>query len=241
MKNVPLFLVILLINLFSLNAQELKFGIKAGLNYNNIGKLYHIGTANGGGIGVIPSEDKNYNSKQELSYHFGTFLNISFKKIFLRPEINFTTLKKSYPLSQKTSYWNSTKLDIPILLGFQINNTFSIYSGPVFSKISTMKLDGVQYPILFKKSKINLHAGVLVNFGRFGIDARYEYGMAPTKFQRIDIIRAIYGTNVAHLLEYNHSQIIISIQIALFKINTNERHKIDNKSWRGKNRNCTNQ
>jgi hypothetical protein len=240
MKSVPLFLVLSLLNLIPLNAQELHFGIKGGLNYNNIGELYHIGTKNGGGNNVIPIEDTYYTAKKENSFHYGAYLSVLYKKFFFRPEINFTSLKNSYPLSQKLSYWTSKKVDIPLLFGYNIYKPISLFAGPVFSKISNMQLDGVEYPIVFKKSVINVQAGILFDFGRFGIDVRYEHNLKPTKFQRIDIVRAVYGTNVAHLQEYNQSQIIISLDINLFKINTNERQRIGRKSWRGSSSNCSN-
>ena len=104
-----------------------------------------------------------------------------------------------------------------------------------------MQLDGVEFPIVFNTSTINFQAGILLNFGRFGIDVRYEHNLKPTKFQRIDIVRAIYGTNVAHLLEYNQSQIIVSVGINLLEINPKERRSIGRKSWRGTGRSCSNQ
>lgn len=226
-------LSILFLSLFSINyAQEINVGLKGGVNFNSIGELYHIGTANGGGVGVIPAEDTYYTPEKEMGMHVGAFFKIDFGKLYFKPEVNYVSLKSSYPLSQKTANWKSTQIDVPLLLGLEVYNPISIYVGPVFSSISTMELEGVESPILFKKSAMNLHAGILVDFDRFGFDLRYEYGLKPIEEQRIDIVRAVYGTNVARLLEYNVSQIILSVHINIFKFNSGERGHRIRSSWR---------
>ena len=232
MKKKHSILVLLFFNFTLLFSQEFSIGIKGGLNFNNIGELYHIGFANGGGIGVIPIDDVYYKAKNESSSHFGGLLTIDFKTVFIRSEINFTTLKNNYPLAKKTSYWTSSKIDIPILVGVKIYKPISFYVGPAFSKISTMELKGAEHPLYFKKSAINLNTGILVDFGRFGFDVRYEYGLKSFDDQRVDIIRAVYGTNVGYLLKYNPSQIIVSLHINLLKINKSERGIRAVKGWR---------
>lgn len=232
MKKAQFLFVLLLINSSLLYGQEFSIGIKGGLNFNSIGELYHIGFTNGGGVGVIPMEDTYYKAKNENSSHIGGLLMIDFKKIFIRSEINFTTLKNSYPLAKKTSYWTSSKIDIPILFGVKIYKPISFYIGPAFSKISKMKLDGAEHPLEFKKSAVNLNAGILVEFGRFGFDLRYEYGLKTFDDQRVDIVRSTYGTNVGYLLKYNPSQFIISLHINLLKINRSERSFKVIKGWR---------
>jgi hypothetical protein len=57
MKVKPLFIVILLISFSFVNAQEYSFGLKGGINYNNIGELYHYGNASGLGTSVTPNDD----------------------------------------------------------------------------------------------------------------------------------------------------------------------------------------
>ena len=233
MKNKQLLLGSFLI-LYShfVKAQEYTLGVKGGINFNSIGELYHIGTANGGGIGVIPIEDTYYKADKNLGSQFGVFGMIAFKYFYIRPELNSTSLKNTYPLSQKKSEWTSSTVDIPILFGYKIYNPLSIYIGPVFSHIKDMKLEGVQSPIIYKTSAINLSTGILVNFRRFGLDFRYNYGLNKVQEQRVDIIRSIYGTNVAKLLQYNPSQIIISLHFNLININGYEHRKKVKKGWR---------
>ena len=240
MKVKPLFIVILLISFSFVNAQEYSFGLKGGINFNNIGELDHYGLARGGGVNAVPSTDLIYPADKEMGMQFGAFGMIAFNKFFIRPEVIFVTSKNSYPLALKTSNWTSTKIDIPILFGYNIYEPFSIYVGPAFSNISSMELEGVQSPIVFEKSAINLNAGIIAEFGRFGIDLRYQYELKPTADQRIDIVATSYGTNVAHFLEYNLSQIQLSVHINIIKINSDDRgHRIKS-NWRGGNRGCSN-
>ncbi len=240
MQIKPLFIVILLISFSFVHAQEYTFGVKGGINFNNIGELDHYGLFRGGGINADPSTDVIYTADKEMGFQFGAFAMIAFDKFFIRPEINFVSSKNSYPLKGKTSHWTSKKIDIPLLFGYKIYKPVSIYVGPSFSTISSMKLEGVESPILFEKSATNLNAGILVDFGRFGLDLRYEYGLKSIEEQRVDIVATTYGTNVAHLLEYNPSQIQLSVHINILKINADDRgHKIKS-GWRGGNRGCLN-
>lgn len=150
--------------------------------------------------------------------------------------------KNNYPLALKTANWTSTKIDVPLLFGYNIYKPVSIYAGPSFSSISDMKLDAVEqgsnYPYVYKKSSTSINAGILVEVGRFGLDLRYQYGITKVKELRVDINRGIYGTNIADLLEYNPSQIQLSIHINIIKINGNDGgHRIKS-NWRGGNRGC---
>ncbi len=231
MQIKPLFIiVILLITFSSANAQEYTFGVKGGINYNNIGELYHLGI--GGGGNPIPETDTNYSADKKMGTHFGAFAMVNFGDFFIRPEVNYTSLKSSYPLAFKTANWKLTKIDVPILLGYKIYDPVSLYAGPSFSNISNMELQFPEDPILFEKSAINLSAGIMADFGRFGIDLRYEYGLKPIEEQRVDFVDDDYGTNVAYLLEYNPNQLILSVHINVLSINGERKHSKKG-AWRG--------
>jgi hypothetical protein len=218
MKRKPVIIVFCLLFFTIISAQEYKFGIKGGLNYNNIGVLYHLGANTGSGSTVIPAESTNFKAEKELGIQFGAFATIKFKSFFVRPEFNITKLKNNYPLAKKTSYYESSRYDIPVLIGKEIFESTSLYIGPVFNLISEATLEGVEFPILFEEYSTSIAAGILFDFKRFGLDIRYQYDLKKVEQQRIDMVRAKYGTNVAHLLEYNGSQILISAHINLINI-----------------------
>ena len=244
MKVKPLFIVILLTSFTLVRAQEYTFGIKGGINYNNIGELYHYGNASGLGINVTPNDDTVFSAEKEMGIQFGAFAMVAFDKFFIRPEVIYVSSKNNYPLAFKTANWTSTKIDIPLLFGYNIIQPVSIYAGPSFSSISDMKLDAVEqgsnYPYVYNKSSTSINAGILVEYGRFGIDLRYQYGIKKVEELRVDINRGIYGTNIANLLEYNPSQIQLSVHINIIKINSDDRgHRIKS-NWRGGKRGCSN-
>lgn len=241
MQIKPLFIVILLISFSSVNAQEYTFGVKGGINFNNIGELYHYG--DWAGANPTPVNDFYYVADKEMGTQLGAFAMIAFNKFFIRPEVIYVSLKNSYPLALKTSYWTSNKLDIPVLLGYKIFQPVSLYAGPSFNSISEMKLEGNQEnlrPFTYKKSSTAINAGLLVDIGRFGFDLRYQYDITKVEALEIDIDRGAYGTNRGRLLEYNPSQIILSVHINIIKINSHDRGHIIKSNWRGGKKGCQN-
>lgn len=241
MQIKPLFIVILLSSFSFMQAQEYTFGVKGGINFNNIGELYHYG--DWAGANPTPINDTYYTAEKEMGTQFGAFAMIAFDKFFIRPEVNFVSSKNNYALALKISHWTSKRMEIPILLGYKIYNPVSLYAGPSFSSISEMKLEGIQenlIPFTYKKSSTAFNAGVLVDIGRFGIDLRYQYDLTKVEALEIDIDRGTYGTNRGRLLEYNPSQIQLSVHINILKINGNDGgHRIKS-GWRGGNRGCQN-
>ncbi len=237
MRKNPLFIVALLFAFSNFYAQEITIGIKGGINYNSIGELYHYGNNSGLGTGVTPNDDTVFSGEKDIGIQFGVFGMIAFDKFFIRPEVNYVSSKNHYLLN-KTANWTSTKIDVPVLFGYKIFEPVSLYVGPSFSSISDMKLEGVEpnpntYPYIYKKSSTSINAGILVEYGRFGIDLRYQYGITKVEELRVNIDRGVYGTNIADVLEYNPSQIQISIHINLLKINAEGGNKLRT-GWRGK-------
>jgi len=245
MKVKPLFIVILLTSFSFVSAQEYTFGLKGGINFNNIGELYHHGNSSGLGTGVTPNDDTVFSAEKEMGIQFGAFGMIAFDKFFIRPEVNYVTSKNNYPLAGKTANWTSTKIDIPLLFGYKIYEPVSLYAGPSFSSISDMELEGVEpnpnaYPYIYKKSSTSINAGLLVEVGRFGLDLRYQYGITKVEELRVNIDRGVYGTNIADLLEYNPSQIQLSVHINILKFNSDNRGSRIKSGWRGPDRGCKN-
>ncbi|MDP2088601.1 MAG: outer membrane beta-barrel protein [Flavobacteriaceae bacterium] len=233
MKNLPRFILLLsLLFTFSFTqAQEYHIGVKGGINYNTIGDLFHYGEIHGFGGDLTPDEDMTYTADKGIGNHYGIYVTADFGRFFIRPEINFTSMKNSYALAFNTTDWTSTKIEIPILIGINIYKPVSIYAGPVFSSISDREIEGLKLqngvpetPLTFDKNATGINAGVLIQYKRFGLDLRYEYGITSVKTQRIKMIRATYGTFVADLKEYNPSQISMSLTIDLLHFSIGNRN-----------------
>lgn len=224
--------IILLLFTTVLFSQDFSVGLFGGVNYNSIGTLYHIGEY--GGANVVPKDDYYYDSNKELGSQFGVFFKIKFNNIYIQPEFSYASLKNNYPLAFKTSYWKSTEYNFPIFFGYNFKNILSFYIGPSFSFISDTTLDGVEYPITYKNTSTYLGAGLNFSFRFIALDIRYLYGLNTVEKQRVDIVRAIYGTNVAYLQEYNPSRIVLNAYITIFDTSARKRKKLSNSKWRRK-------
>lgn len=225
MKKENMVFFVLLLFIFSNNyAQDYFIGIKGGINYNTIGDFKHYGEETGIGGDLTPDESTIFTPTKTLGIHYGLYVKAEFGNLFVKPEINYTSMENSYTLGLgKTTNWTSSKIEIPILIGYNIYNPISIYAGPVFSSISDRDLEGLRLtsgkidtPIKYDKNSTSVSAGILIQYKRFGFDVRYDYGITAVKKQQIRMIRSEYGTYIADLLEYNPSQLSVSLTIDLF-------------------------
>jgi hypothetical protein len=228
-------LIVLFLCSFSFNfAQTLGIGIKGGVNYNSIGDFYSKGGSIGSGV-----PDINYEADNEIGTQFGIFFSVNFEKFFIRPEINYVSLKNSYPFPTKPAKWTAQQMDVPLLFGYKIYKPVYIFAGPVFSFISDMNMEGWEDtsfadPFTYKNSSTSISVGILLDFGIVGVDFRYQYGLTTIASQRLDIIRGYngYGVNLGDLTEYNPSQLMLGIQIKPFTLGGDKREKGSGSGWR---------
>ena len=238
----PQILVLLLLFCSFTNAQEYAFGIKGGLNYYNIGDINSRG-----GSFQTGHPDEVFSPINEMGIQYGAFLDIAFDKFYIRPEINFVSNNNNYEFPVKTSQWEATKTDIPVLFGYKVFDPISIYVGPSFSIFKKMTIEGAnntdgESPIDFDKATTNLIFGVQVEFKRFGIDLRYEYGLKETirefgdNYQ--DFHHSVYGINIADIYSYKPSQISLSLNIFLFRTNGDDISDIFSNLFKGNSCDC---
>jgi len=218
--NKPHILILLLFLCSIGNTQEYAIGLKGGLNYYNIGDIITVGSNGPQG----PAPGLLFEPNNEIGYQFGAFLDISFDKFYIRPEINFVTNKNNYEFPFDTSQWEASKIDVPLLFGYKVYEPISIYLGPSFSFFNDVTLEGANNnsdpnSINYEKTTTSLMFGVQVEFKRFGVDLRYELGLKETAEERQDIIRSAYGVNQADVFSYKPSQISLSLNIFLFRTN----------------------
>lgn len=226
-KN-PVFIVVLLCS-FSFNfAQTLDIGVRGGINNNNIGDFQAIGSG---------YSNENFEPDSEIGTQFGIFFNVNYEKLFIRPEINYVSLKNSYPFPISAAKWTAQQIDVPILFGYKIYKPVYIFAGPVFNFISDMTFEGWQDTsyadaFMYKSSSTSITAGILLDFGIVGVDFRYQYGLATVEEQRLDMKNNIHGVNLGDLTEYNPSQLMLSIQIKPINIGGDNRKKGSRSGWR---------
>ena len=231
MSKKSLLLVAFLCASYLAVSQEIVVGVKGGMNQYTIGDVESKGgSIETGKPNEIFSPDKVFGTQ------FGGFVDVSFGKMFLRPEVLFTTLKSSYAFPTAEAGYEVTRMDIPILLGLHVYGPLSIVMGPVFSNVSDLKFEGLDDyspAVIYDESLLNFQAGIMLEMGRFGVDLRYEHGLKKSEYQEnLDFTRSTYGVNLANLLEYNSSQLIISVHVNLLRINSDDRKRRSRSDWR---------
>ena len=213
MKNLHLSWLFLLLFCLNSYSQELTIGVKGGFNKNSIGDLNSIGASFQTG-----HPDEIFSPEDKFAAQYGVFIKIDFNRIFLKGELNFMTLKNDYNFPDRVSFWKSSTFEIPVLAGYNIYKPLNLYTGLVFSSVSDLTLDGVEFaPITYEKTAMYYSVGVLLDFGRFGFDLRYQKNLKTTPQQRVNIDYSDYGVNKADLYEYKQSQIILTAHINIFR------------------------
>ena len=221
--NKPYLLVTLLFFIYTFsNAQEFALGLRGGLNNNTIGDINSIG-----GSFQTGHPDEVFSPNKKTGYQFGAFLNIEFGKFFVRPEINFVELKNSYDFPNSESKWSTSKMDIPLLIGYKIYEPVSIYVGPGFNFYDDALLEGANNAsgaskINYISSATTFIVGVNVEFKYFGVDLRYEMGNKEILEERNDMHFSDFGINQADIYSYKPSMISINLNVFLFRTNAED-------------------
>lgn len=218
MNKLNLLLLVLGLFTFTSYSQEFTLGARGGFNNYNIGDI----NSRGGSI-QAGKPDEVFSPTKELGTQFGAFLDVEFGKLFIRPEINFESFKNKYDFPLKEAKWNSSKVNIPILLGYKIFDPVSVYAGPSFNFYGDTTLDGVQVTSYsdggpdLEKTNVGIAFGAMLRIGRFGIDLRYEAISQETQEELLDIDNGGFGVNLADLYSYKPNVLSLSVFIDIIK------------------------
>lgn len=169
--------------LFSMSAfaQDIDFGLKAGLAYNT-------------DKGVLKSLNSAYQDKGKGSMGFqaGAMMRIKAVGFYVQPEVLYTSFKNEYDLVEV----KKNRIDIPVNVG----KTFAlglvqVQTGPVLSINLKDKIDGVDFDKEANKTdnmSLGWQIGTGVNIKKFNVDVRYEFGLGKTTSE---FIQGAAGTN----------------------------------------------
>lgn len=218
MNKRSLLSLVLVFLAFTSYSQEFTLGARGGINTYTIGDI----NSRGGSI-QAGKPDEVFSPTKEFGFQFGAFLDIEFGKLFIRPEINIASFKNKYDFPIKESSWESSNVNIPILVGYEIFNPISVYAGPSFNIYGNTTLDGVQVTSYsdggpdLEKTNVGITVGAMVRIGRLGIDLRYETISQETQEELLDIDNSGYGINLADLYSYKPSVLSLSVFIDIIK------------------------
>ena len=181
--------------------KKLSFGITAGFNYNSNGEYVTNGT--------FPEVAHQFNSDKKTGYHGGIYVQYRTNSMYVRPEILYTKTKSAY----NSIDFDQTKLELPILVGFDIVKPVSIFVGPSFQYVLVNEFEG------FNANNIDIQSDLAVNFqaglafqlhSQIRVDLRYEKGVSNNILTIKDDTNAVIGS-----LNSKPEQIILSISLKL--------------------------
>lgn len=224
---IPLF-ILFGINLCS--AQQFSYGLKAGTNFTSGGQIR--------GNSHIDEETNEYlywtgssQGETKTGFHGGGFLEVAFGNFFLRPELVYTSIKSEFVFPFKSSVYSIEKLDLPFLVGYNFKRVGGLYAGPVYSPMIENKLEHKESTLIKYQDytnyipgqslsnpsvPLNIQLGLKTEFNQLGIDLRYEYSLADSEPEKIDMLNQEVGIqkggiNVVTVEDAGLSQIILSL------------------------------
>ena len=171
------------------------FGIKGGLNYSANGDYFES-------IGAAAQEpDRN------VGYHIGLYGKLG-NKLYLRPEIIYTKTQSDYNGDE----FDVSKIDLPILAGIKLIGPLNIFAGPAFQYIIDSDFEGIGINDFENDFTVGAHIGAGLNFGKLGVDIRYERGFSNNEAEFIN-------TNITEVgpsrIDARPDQLIVSLSLKL--------------------------
>lgn len=194
-----------------------EYGLKGGINYTMGGEIEGFDS-------TLNYWDGIAEGKGAIGFHGGVFGQVNFGKFFVRPEVVYSSLTQEFeiPLREENTEYSVQTFTIPLMLGYNIYGPLDVYAGPVFTNILDSKIYGEQddQSIKVQDTRFNAQIGAKVEFGRFGLDLRYEHSLSDAKVQKIDFDNSLFGgknggANSAAFNDGRLNQIIVSL---IFKI-----------------------
>ncbi|WGH76476.1 porin family protein [Tenacibaculum tangerinum] len=186
-----IFILCLLIGGLQLAQSQLQGGIKGGINYNS-DSFSDV------------KDDVFDGAKSKTGFHAGAWMRIKIPTtgLYVRPELVYTQLNNEviyYPEgklvnslnNQKVTY-EVQKIDIPVLLGINFLEVGHAFAGPSFQYILDSDFDIEQLKQINSDGfSVGLQLGAGVEFGKLGIDVRWERALSDTEAEFVD---STFGT-----------------------------------------------
>ena len=167
MKKV-IVLIALFVGIISVSAQ-VKFGAKAGVNYNNFGDAKAVG-----------KDILDTKADGKSGYHVGVWAKaqVPILGVYIRPEFVYTKLKTNYGRESL----EINKIDVPVLIGAKLIGPLHAFAGPAFQFVldSDYSLEDVK-DIKTDNFSLGMQLGLGVELGKLGIDVRWERGLTKNE------------------------------------------------------------
>ena len=160
----------------------INFGVKAGLNYGDNGKIEYPDLINAGNNILKEKGDAR------TGFHIGMFVRANLTdNFFLRPELQYTQTSTSYDLSGIASTdYKLSKLDMPLLVGVKVLGPVYVMAGPSLQYVVNNDLDKVEVEDVKNEFTVGLQFGAGVQLGRLNADVRYERGLSDNQARALE-------------------------------------------------------
>ncbi len=174
MKKILFYLAFSVLSTLSLNAQSIKWGVRAGVSTADV---------NPSDLNPITFNNNSSLKVSDASYgfHGGLWFRATIAGFMIQPELLLNTNSVTYTLKapnllDSIAKESFLKLDLPIMLGFKLGSV-RIMGGPVghlHLNSSNELTDFSSYSTKFDALKWGWQAGIGFDLGRIGFDLRYE-------------------------------------------------------------------
>lgn len=179
MKKV-LLAILLVVGISQYSEAQVQFGIKAGVNYNS-DSFSDV------------SNDVFNGAESRTGYHAGIWLRAKLPVVglYLRPELVYTELSNNVnydnTILQRQTDFTFRKIDVPVLLGKKIFGIGNVFAGPSFQYIlsSDFGLSDLT-EISTNEFSLGIQMGFGIEFGRLGVDVRWERGLSKNETRFVD-------------------------------------------------------
>ena len=191
---------------FQISTAQIQFGVKGGINYNS-DSFKNV------------KDDVFSGAKGNAGYHAGLWFRgkIPVIGIYLRPEVIYTNVENDLTYTAHGTTINTAttfklqKIDLPILVGKKIFGIGNIFAGPSFQYIlnSDFGLAHIK-EVDISKLSLGLQFGGGVEFGKLGIDIRWERSLSNSELNFVD-------NNISENITFDNrsNQIIIGLSYRL--------------------------
>ena len=143
-------------------------------------------------------------------YHAGLFARLQVMGVMLQPEALLVSSGGKFTVDQNGSTlqekFRLTRLDVPVMVGYNLLNTIRVNAGPVASMMLRAQQEGDDIKDSLNKSDWGLQAGVGFDISKFTFDVRYER-----------IVREYNNGARNTSLDLNNQQIIFSLGYKLIE------------------------
>ncbi|MFT2010265.1 porin family protein [Pontibacter sp. 13R65] len=130
----------------------------------------------------VQSTSEFKDPKNITGYHAGAFARLQIAGFFIQPEAVLASSGGKIQVfdNQVTTPTGSsqefkfTRLDVPILVGYNIFNVLRVQAGPVASIMMSAKQEGKTIDEYMNESDWGIQGGVGIDISRLTLDLRYE-------------------------------------------------------------------